>query len=245
MSLRREQVHIAPQGYERERVYKPAIDNQADKVILVEHVGDSETDEGEISKAQECRSEVQRELMQHDISFNVEECDFFDVTSVAMVIAELAHANCGGDTFVNVSTGSKLCAIGAMIACTATEAQPYYVPAEGYIGETITTGVKPSQPISTYPLSLPHEQYLKVLRYVDEQGSVIKRDIVEFAQELPLLSEYDRKQERNMYEPVTEEIIEPLVEQRYLSEMQLRGKVEYELTEEGESTLEILSYLVR
>jgi len=102
--------------------------------------------------------------------------------------------------------------------------------------------------LSTYPLTLPHQQYLEVLAYIEEESkeedTVIKGDIVSYAQDLPLLSEYDRDQERNMYDPVEKEIIEPLVNQEYLKREYRGNETRYYLTEEGKETLQILKYLV-
>jgi len=246
MPLGRRRIHIAPIGYEKERVYKPPIESGADKVILIEHR--SNTKSNEITKGEECKAAVHRELADEGIRTKVEECDLFDINSCVLTIAEAVESFSNDDVYVNLATGSKLSAIGGMIACTATHAVPYYVHAEGYEGEAITTGVADMEELSTYPLTLPHQQYLEVLAYIEEESkeedTVIKGDIVSYAQDLPLLSEYDRDQERNMYDPVEKEIIEPLVNQEYLKREYRGNETRYYLTEEGKETLQILKYLV-
>lgn len=244
MRVRAKQIHIAPLGYEQERIYIPAIENDADTVFLLEHTNDEKNSGSGVSKAQECKGVVRRKLMEEDIDIFIHECDLFNINSVALAISELVYEHADAEVYVNVTTGTKLSAIGAMIACTATEAVPYYVEAEEYIGETITTGVKDTREVPVYPLTLPHKQYVDVLSHIDSEDKVNKGDIVSFAQDFPLLSSYNRDEEKNMYNPVTEEIVDPLLEQGYLKEVPMGGEKLYELTEDAEEALEILSYMI-
>jgi len=245
MDFRTETVHIAPVGFETERVYEPIRSQGADNIVLLRNRGELNGDG--VDKAEECIATIQRELISGGISPDdilVDECDFFDVSSAILAFTEHIEKHSESDVYLNVATGSKLTAIAGVIACTATNATPYYVHAEGYMGDTITTGVKKTTEVTTYPLNLPHQQYLKVLIFVQENEPVIKRDIVEFAKDLPLLSEYTRKDERNWYKPVTDEIITPLVNQDYLVEQNRGNETRYSLSKAGGNALEILSYLV-
>lgn len=244
MPLGEDRVHIAPVGYEKERVYQPIIEDGADSVVLLVHRDDSESQGEEISKAQECKNKIERELVSESINFVTKECDFFDVTSSATATAESIEQHPDAAVFVNISTGSKLTAIGGFVACTATSASPYYVHVESYGGETITTGFKQAEEIPKYPISLPHQQYLQVLKFISGREEVNKKAIVSECQDYPLLSKYTRDQEKNMYEPVTDEIIEPLVAQGYLSELPRGNEKKYVLTEDGKEALRVLEYLV-
>jgi len=93
VSLGTEQVHIAFQGYERERVYRPPIESNADKVILIAHNRETasnseesaeESIDEDISKGRACRDEVRRKLEEEDIDVEITECDFFDLNSAVL-----------------------------------------------------------------------------------------------------------------------------------------------------------------
>lgn len=248
MSLGSRDIHIAPVGFETERIYDPMVETGADLAVLVVDESDEIADD-EMSKAAECRSTVIRELISGGVDENdivTEETDLFNLYSSAASFIEIiqTYRQGGDDVYFNISTGSKLSAIGGMMACAATGTQPYYVHAEGYRGETITTGVADFNPINIYPLNTPHEQYIRIMDYIDSNKTVNKGDIVSFSEDLQLLSEYNRSDERNMYGPVEEEIIEPLKNSDYIREKPRGHETLYELTQEGARTLRIFRALI-
>lgn len=237
---RTQQVHIAPQGYETERIYKPPTENNADKVVLLLH--EEKTDNGD-----ECQARVEEALSEAEIPYERKECDIFDMYGVLWAIAEAVDEHVGDEVFVNLSTGSKITAIGGMIACMGTGAKPYYVKAEEYSGETISKGVEDTVTLSAYPIGLPDRQYLEVMEYIQQgEDSVAKGDVVEFVQdeEFPLLSKYNRQELKNMYKPVDREILRPLRDRGYIEEQRCGQEKRVWLTEDGEKTLEIFQYLL-
>lgn len=261
MSLGAKQVHIAFQGYERERVYKPAIDNKADSVVLIAHEKDIYSDSKEkstneiapelgFSKGRACRDEVRRKLENENINVEITECDFFDlnsaVLSVGDVITRFQAAN--SDIYLNIATGSKITAIAGAIAATATEATPYYVPAKSYHGEQIATGIQEPKTLPQYPFDSPHKDFLRVLEFIkqesNEKGSVIKKDVVRFSKDLSLLSEYNRSELRHYYEPTDERILDPLQEWGYIKETPLGDEIRYSLTTEGDEILDVLKFML-
>ncbi|WP_152039944.1 HFX_2341 family transcriptional regulator domain-containing protein [Salinigranum salinum] len=232
-------VHIAPMGYETERVYAPAVENDADFVILLIH-------ENQTEKGADCQATVEAELNAKGIECEDKSCDFFDLYSSLWAIAELADEYAEHRILVNLATGSKITAISGMIVCMATKARPYYVKAKGYHGETISKGVKETVPLSVYPIGLPDKQYLAVLAFVDEEGDVAKGELVEYVrgEDFPLLSRYDRQELKNLYDPVDKEIIEPLQERGLIEEQRRGQEKRIWLTEDGKKTLKVFSYML-
>lgn len=232
-----QRVHIAPVGYETERIISPALDHNINKIVLLAH-GNRTT------KSKNCLGIVQTELSRENIDFQIKNCDFFDLDSSLWAMAEAIKKYGRDDVFINLSTGSKITAIAGMIACMASNAHPFYVPAEEYTGETISKGAAEPIDIPTYAMKVPDEQFIQVLEFIDSNDEVIKGDIVEFTQDFPLLSGYNRKKLTDMYGPVKEHIIEPLLEGEYIKE-QRHGKDHYLfLTERGEDTLDIFRYML-
>ena len=234
-----EDVHIAPQGYETERVSKPAIEYDADRVVLLVHDEDTE-------KGIDCLDTVTELLEAEKIPVEQKTCDFFDLNRTLWTFAETVQTYSEENLFVNLSTGSKITAIGGMIACMATGATPYYVMADGYHGETIAEGAGKAVSLNAYPIGLPDEQYLEVLRYLENQGQIAKGQVVEFVQEeeFPLLSKYDRQEIKNLYGPVNKEILAPLEERGFTEEQRRGQEKQVWITEEGEQMLELFSYLL-
>jgi hypothetical protein len=254
-----EQVHIAFQGYERERVYRPPIESNADKVILIAHNGETvsnseesaeESIDEDISKGRACRDEVRRKLEEEDIDVEITECDFFDLNSAVLGAGDVItrYQSDNTEIYLNITTGSKITAIAGAIAATSTDATPYYVRAESYYGEQIATDIQDPQTLPQYPFSSPHRDFLRVLEFIQEEatdrGYVIKREVVEFSMDLSLLSEYERSEVRHYYDPADEKVLDPLLEWGYVKMIPRGDENRYQLTDEGEDILEVLSFML-
>lgn len=230
-------VHIAPQGYEKDRIYGPAIEYNADEVVLLVH-------RNKTDKSEECRREIVGALTSSSIEYSIRECDIFGFDSTLWAMAELIQEYAEDKVYVNVSTGSKITAIGGIFACMATGATPYYAQMDEYSGETISEGYVGSINLPAYPIGLPNEQYLKILQYIDEQETISKKDLISYTRDFPLLSKYSRQDERNEYEPLNVEIIEPLRRRGFIRQRKLGTERQLELTEDGEDMLKLAGYLV-
>lgn len=240
MSLERSRsVHIAPQGYETQRVYEPVIEHDADIVVLLLHP--KRTNQGD-----DCKHEVESMLSEANIKCETEDCHFFDLYATLNAIARVIDRYSSEDIFVNISTGSKITAVGGAIACMASDAQAYYVKAQGYEGRTISTGVDEPMPLNLYPIGLPDSQYLEVMRFLRDNDEVIKKDVLAFVQEhdFHLLSRYSRSEIKNSYGPVNREILDPLEQHGMIKQQRIGQGIRVGLTEVGEKTLEVFDYLL-
>lgn len=254
MKLGNKRVHIAFQGYERERIYKPAIDNDADVVVLVVHDEDkiksSSEDQSEINKPEKCYNEVTRELTSQGIKVEKTECDFFDLNSAVLAIGDIVtrYDSKDSEIYLNVSTGSKITAIAGAIAGTATSAEPYYVRAETYEGEQIAEDIRDLQKLPQYPFQSPHLDFLHVLEFIqnqNEEGSyVIKKDIVRFCKDLSLLEDHQASELRYYYSPTEEKVISPLKDWGYINVQPRGDEKRYTLSEQGQEVLSVLRFLL-
>ena len=236
-------IHVAPQGYEDERIYLPANRMDADKVILL--VPDEDSEQGK-----ECLATVLKELDELGIDTEEVSCDIFNANEALRAITKIVHQHPNDQIYVNISTGSKITAVNGTIACMLTGATPYYVKAKDYGDETVSKGVDDILNVPTYPLDLPEDQYIKILGFIEsreEEGEeVLKKDLSQFAWEegLPLVQDLNREDENNMYDIVNKDIIAPLQERRYISIQQFGNKKLVSLTDSGRDTLEISRYLL-
>lgn len=185
-------------------------------------------------------------LEEAGIETQTEKCHFFKLYETLNAIARVIDQYSGDEIFVNISTGSKITAIGGAIACMATDAQSYYVKVKGYEGRTISTGVDESVPLNLYPIGLPDNQYLEIMRFLKENDAVIKKDVLTFVQDndFQLLSRYSRKELKNSYGPVNREILDPLEQHGIIKQQRIGQGIQIRLTDVGEKMLDVFDYLL-
>lgn len=201
--------HIVPMGYEKKRVYGPAIKLNADEVVIISHVEDEDPFERHYS-------EVKEILESNSIDVEHKECDIFDVYDSLRVIGEEITKRSEEEVFVNVSSGSKITAIAGMIASMTSGATPYYVRAMDYSGET------PDElgniiELPKYHIDRPSRDHLAVLEYLRTEGPVTKGEMIKFSEEfgLDFLSDF-KGQEKAKYRRLDNHIIDPLSERGYI-----------------------------
>lgn len=241
-------IHVAPQGYEDERIYLPAIDLDADEVILLPH-GDNDEDE----TATQCRENIIENLEAEGIETEVERCDLFDLNDSLETLLRLIRSRAPDDDIkVNVSAGSKITAIAGMMACMFTDADPLYIVPDGYNNEganTVSYGMQDIKGLPAYPIAEPDYQLIEVLDFIEEQqpenppDGVLLREIGEFLLEndLPAVQGSDKEpgQAEDIYPIIRERIISPLLRHGLIHERSLKGGVHIRTTPEGEAMLEL------
>ena len=237
-----QRVHIAPQGYENDRIHLPAKRLNADKVILLPH--DDEDD-----LAESCRDDISDELDKAGIEMEVEFCDIFNLNDAFETMVETIWSLEGNDIKLNVSAGSKITAIAGMMACMFTSAEPIYVRPEGYGEATVSNGMESVDPLPIFPITEPDYQLIRVLDYIHEEQpdggieGVLLKEIGDYLLEtdLPAVQGSDKEpgEGDEIYNITREKIITPLSRQGLVTEQQLKGGVHIRTTSEGEEVLTV------
>jgi hypothetical protein len=166
-SLQMLRVHIAPVGFEVDRIVLPAIDMKADRVWLIT---DDKPKEDEGSKFVKS---IQRKLKEVRIECLQEQADRIDLFDVLRVLRMIILKEKGNSILVNVSVGSKIQAIASMMACMmfkdVANIKPYYVVPERYNSSLMkedkqeTEGVKQILPMPEYKIEIPNQKLIKCL----------------------------------------------------------------------------------
>jgi len=234
-------IHIMPVGYEFDRIVLPAQELRADRVILL----DSDDERG----APRYTEDVCEALDEARIDYELVDCDIFDLFDSLGTIAELATEFENDDVYVNLASGSKVTAMGGMIACMATDATPYYVRAEKYAEQTdsgVSEGVAEITQVPTYPIERPSRQHVAVLDYVATSGTTTKKDLIEFGEEadLPFIADYESTEPKGKYRLLDSRILKPLVENEYVEIEEVGRTKRVSITENGENTLQAFQYLI-
>lgn len=235
-------IHLAPQGYEDERISAPAIDMEADQVVLITHEEESE-------QSKSCRETVLSSLDDAGIQNEVEECNFFDLDDSLSTISRIITDHPNDNLKINISTGSKITAVAGVLASMMSSASPYYVKVEDYGEEPISKSVSTTIGVPAYPIQFEDEQYIRVLEFINQRSSegneVAIKDLNQFVQKenLPAAAESERQNE-DIYDIVNREIIDPLVERDYIYKHRMANKKLLKITEKGKSTLQLSKHFV-
>lgn len=237
-----QRVHIAPQGYENERIHLPAKDLNADKVILLPH-----NDEDDL--AESCRNDISDELERAGIEMTAKSCNIFDLNDAFGTMVETIWSQEDDDIKLNVSAGSKITAIAGMMACMFTGAEPIYVKPEGYGDATVSNGMESVSLLPTFPITEPDYQLIRVLDYIygkqPDSGieGVLLKEIGDYLLEtnLPAVQGSDKEpgEGDEIYNITREKIVTPLLRQGLVTEQKLKGGVHIQTTSEGEEVLTV------
>lgn len=156
-------IHVAPQGFEVERIYKPANTRGIRELyLLYPHSIDNR-------KQNECISKV-KENLDDSITVKETDCDIFDFEKSLQGILDVIEQNEEARIEVNLATGSKITAITGLLACMKTEAEPFYVRGKNY-GDTVCEA-KSDEPIAipSLELSRPSGDELILMQYLYDNG---------------------------------------------------------------------------
>ncbi|MHB9288806.1 DUF6293 family protein [Halobacteriales archaeon Cl-PHB] len=253
-----DRVHISPLGYEEDRVVQPPMTYNADRVFLLEH------DEPESEKP-DYHSDLKAELREKGIDVQSVTCDIFDLYSVLGKVAEIITSHPDDELYVNLSTGSKISAIGGMIACMVTRdsvsVTPYYVRAEGYTPEDeqdeqelpVSYGMESISELPTYPIQGPSRDEIAILQYIAANEPVRKKQLIRQARQT--VDRFERNarkkdiqvtQDPHMgeYRLLDNHILEPLSERECIEITEVGRSKEVSITEEGKNTLRAFDYLL-
>jgi hypothetical protein len=242
-----ETVHIVPFGYEYDRILDPLKKGKADTVVLLNN-----------SSTRENRADFQDELQRKlesdsELELDARECDIFDMYDSLEAIMGAISDYSGQDVYVNLATGTKVTAVSGMIACMATEADPFYVKAKLAGSEppmkSNLPGSKDVVEIPDYPIEKPTDDQIRVMEYIYSergQSETRKKDLIDFAekQELDFASGSGGVTEKALYPRLNSHIVDPLDEKDFVETEKRGNTTRVRLTEEGEKAVRAFRHIV-
>jgi hypothetical protein len=184
----RVRIHIAPVGFEVERVTEPIVSDRADRVYLLTRA--------ERDAAAPFVDEIVRRLnrLPWAVDVQVVRTDLWDVfralASFRGIFAREGRADRSAPDVlpvrVNVSTGTKITAIAGTLACMLWKGEPYYVQVSRawYSDRTprvsaVHDVVDRIEPVHVYELRAPSTELVQVLEALARRnGSLRKRDLI-------------------------------------------------------------------
>ena len=238
-------VHIAPVGFEIDRVVIPAIKMKADKVYLLRHDNYSEDKSGPYL------DKIAKKLEKKDIEINVVDVNRHRLFGIIKTVKEIIQTERDNDIYLNVASGSKIHAVGCMMACMIfddrSNIHPYYAQAKEYPqykgNEQQTFGVEEIHKLPTYQIRTPSSKLLSALTLVKNKGKVTKKEFAKEATDLNLISvgARDENYEQARFASLDKNIIQPLEKEWGFIEVEKIGRNRWiKLTKEGEHASEFL-----
>lgn len=246
-----ERIHVAPLGVEFDRIVQPAVEGNADRVVLVrflpDYLPEQARDEG-----------IENALSEQGITCETVEAEVTDLFDAVAAFGQVLDRYGDENVYVNLASGNKLTAIGGMIACMAEEtAQPYYVEAEehGSLHLPAPSGVRSIDKIPSYPIDHPDYQHLAIMEFIassdrttsDGEPYRVKHELFEYgeAQGLPFMSDYEGETDKGKFRRLDAHVVTPLVQKGFLEVEKVHTKKRVFLTEDGKNTLRAFTYRLR
>ncbi len=237
-------VHIAPVGFEVDRIVISAKKMNADKVWLLVHDNPSE------DKALPYLKKILAQLKNQKIKTQIQRANRLNLFQILKSVKEIVEEEKDNDIFVNVASGSKIQAIACMMACQMfndrKNIKPFYAEAEEYAafkGEQ-TKGVKNLQSLPTFEIQRPKPELVKALKIIIEnKGKIQKKQMAELAEENQIIkvNARDENYTQARFASLDKNIIQPLQEQWKFIEVEKIGRNRWiKITQEGINASEFL-----
>lgn len=181
-------IHVAPVGFEVERVTEPLLRERADRVYLLTRAHDD--------AARPFVKEIVRRLGRapRPIEVEIRRTDIWDVLGALAEMRAIfererrldRHAPDVVPLRVNVSTGTKITAIAGTLACMLWKGEPYYAQVSQAWYSGLTPKVRPVNdvvsrvdPVTVYELRSPTPEMVAVLEALDRRGGELrKRELI-------------------------------------------------------------------
>ena len=241
-----DEVHIAPLGYEYDRILGPVEKYGVDVVYLLEHVGPSDAP---------YHDDLREEITGLGVEVRSRPVDLMDIYDVLGVVTTVVADHADDIVRVNVSSGSKLSAVGAAIACMATDATAYYVHPEGYPyadeKQRQSYGYRSDEVLPTYPIESPTSDQVAVMEFLSDANTetytVKKKDVIEYAEEagLSFIADNQPANDKAKFALLNANVVDPLLEDGYVDVEQVGRRKQVTLTDTGADALRAFRHKIR
>ena len=238
-------VHIAPVGFEIDRVVIPAIKMKADKVYLLRHDNYSEDKSGPYL------DKIVKKLQKKNIATKTVDVNRFRLFGIIKAVKEIIQTEDNNEIYLNIASGGTIPAVGCMMAAMLKDDRanihPLYAQAEKYPAlsgkEQHTYGVSEIHELPTYQIRTPPPKLLQALSVIKGEVRITKKRLAEIADAKNLIS-IGAKQEnfdQARYASLDKNIIHPLEHDWKFIKVEKVGRTRFiTLTKEGEHASEFL-----
>jgi hypothetical protein len=247
-------IHIAPVGFEVDRIVLPAIRKKADRVWLITEPTHQEDKGSPYAKS------IARKLKESNIDCQQASADRVDLFDILRALRTIIMREKGNYILVNVSVGSKIQAIASMMACMMFKdmatIRPYYVVPERYNTVLLdekknqeTEGMKDIITLPEYKIEIPNEKLIKCMHMISlhKDNRITKRELKDLALNNNLIQvgkndtqDKGERRDQAAYMALNKNLIEPLMEWKFINVEKIGSRHIVSLTDEGINALRFL-----
>ena len=234
-------IHVATVDHHIERLTEPMISLRADKAYIVTY--------GEKDAATEFLKKTKTILKKHRIPFEILYVDIWNLMACVEKFRDLILKEKDNHVFFNVSTGTKISAISAMLCCMIWNCQPYYAKpdySEIKIPKKIAIEqIKEIVSMPIYKMLTPKSDYLQILNILQQNGGKVKKTIlIDTLKELQIIKPAGTQ---SMSKPAEhgqlKTILDPMAKLDYITVQTVGRNSIVSITSQGENTLTIFGNL--
>lgn len=239
-------VHIAPLGFEIDRIVIPLKQTKADKLWLLVHDNSSADESGPYLE------KIKKECKKMGVEIKMARADRLSLFKAIKAIKDIIEEEKNNYIYVNVASGSKIQAIACMMACMVLKhcenLKPFYAQPETYAafeGKQQSFGIKDTIALPTYEIQTPKPKLLEALKIISEQKNqkITKKEMAQIADEQGIITvkaeESNYSQAR--FASLDKNIIAPLEKEWKFIEIEKIGRNRWiKITEEGRNAAEFL-----
>lgn len=239
-----QRIHIAPVGFEVDRIVLPVLGMRAEKVILI-------ANEPSQDKAKKFYADVQKRLTEEKVDFEIVRTPFFSLKDNINLFTDLIIKNKEQQLWINISSGSKIQALAAFIAVMAAKSQEinvatYYVEPEKYTEDPpenpISSGCKKVHELPIFPLHTPPKEIQQSVVLLTERpyyklelaiklakANIFNKDLLNLENGKPK-NDKARVTLQNMVE---NRVIQPMLRERYATSEKIGRNIRITITDFG------------
>jgi hypothetical protein len=227
--LFREEVHVAFLGWAIERIAKPVLQMNGDRLIIICFPREKE-------HAWAYLDEIKSLLKEKNINMDIIESSLYKLVDLVSILNKIfqVERTKGNEIFINVSAGTKISACASTIASMSTpDVTAYYVHTKEYLPivegikppKTLTSGIEKILPLPECQIEVPESKYIKTLHLINRlsneknRGRIYIKDLIEYLKNEELISvkknDNPRKQASSEY-MATNALIRPLEKWEYI-----------------------------
>ncbi len=239
-------VHVAPVGFEIDRIVLPLKETKADKLWLLVHEKTAEDKSGPYLE------KIKTQCKKLGVKLEISYADRLSIFKVIKAVKEIISKEENNYIYVNVASGSKIQAIACMMACMILKEckniQPFYAEPETYAafeGKQQSFGIKDTIPLPTYEIQTPKPKLLAALKVISEHKNqkITKKEMAEIADKEGIITvkaeESNYSQAR--FASLDKNIIAPLEKDWKFIEIEKIGRNRWiKITDEGRNAAEFL-----
>jgi hypothetical protein len=233
-------VHIAPLGFEIDRIVIPLKQTKADKLWIISQ------DNSTKDKSAPYLEKIKKECKKMGVEVKVAYSDRLSLFKAIKSIKDIISQEKGNYIYVNVASGSKIQSIACMMACMVLKEcdnlQPFYAAFEG---KQQSFGIKDTIPLPIYEIQTPKPKLLAALKIVSDQPNqkITKKEMAQLAEEQKIITvnAEDENHSQARFASLDKNIIAPLEKEWKFIEVEKIGRNRWiKITQEGKDAAEFL-----